>query len=59
MFMVYGKNTVRMWYDGIVGGMVRERHSMWYGMLAVWYDGAVSWIYYMANFPGGMVCFSI
>ena len=22
---------------------------MWYGMLVVWYDGTVSWIYYMAK----------
>ena len=34
---------------GIVGGMVREKHGMWYGTLAVWYDGTVSWIYYMAK----------
>ena len=38
-----------MWY-GIVGGMVREKHSMWYRTLAVWYDGTVSWICYMAKF---------
>ena len=54
-------NTICMWY-GVVGGIVRGKHSMWYGTLAVWYDGTVSWIYYLAkfvNFPGGMVCFSI
>ena len=54
--MVYGKNTV----CGIicVDGMVREKHSICYGTFAVWYHGTVSWMYYMANLPGGMVCFS-
>ena len=46
---------------GIVGGMVREKHSMWYGTLAVCYDGTVSWIYSMTKhrmwygIVGGMV----
>ena len=34
-----------------VGGMVREKHSMWYGTLAVWYDGTVPLIYQTAKFP--------
>ena len=45
--MVYGKNNV-------VCGMVCWRygtgkHSIWYGMLAVWDDGTVSRIYYFAK----------
>ena len=45
----------------IVGGMIREKHSIWYGTLAVWYDGTVSWIYDMTihrmwyGIVGGMV----
>ena len=39
-----------MWYGNIVGGMVWKKHSMWYGTLAVWYDGTVSWVYCMAKF---------
>ena len=42
--MVYGENTVPgMWYVS-VGGVVREKHSIWYGTLTVWYDGTVLWI---------------
>ena len=46
--IVYGKNTV----CGMVcvDGMVREKHSIRYGMFAVWYHGTVLWVYYMAKF---------
>ena len=42
--MVYGKNSV----CGMVGvdGMVREKHSIWYGAFAVWYHGTVSDVLY-------------
>ena len=32
-----------------VDGMVREKHSIWYGTFAVWYHGTVSWMNYMAK----------
>ena len=42
--------------NGIVGGMVREKHSMWYGTLAVWSmvrcRGYIIWV----NTVYGMVC---
>ena len=42
-----GKNTVcGMVY---VDGMVREKHSIWYGTFVVWYHGTVSWMYSMAK----------
>ena len=47
--MVYGKSTV-CGMMVCVGAMVREKCSMWHGTLAVWHDGTVSWIYYMAKF---------
>jgi len=45
---IYGKTTV----CGMVcvDGMVREKHSIWYGTFVVWYHGAMSWMYYMAKF---------
>ena len=44
----YGRTTV----CGMVcvDGMVREKHSIWYGTFAVWYHGTMSWMYYMAKF---------
>ena len=44
----YGKATV----CGMVcvDGMVREKHSTWYGTFAVWYHGTTSRMYYMAKF---------
>ena len=42
-----GKTPYVVWY---VGGMVREKHRIRYGMLAVWHDGTVSWMYSMAKF---------
>ena len=46
-----GNTQYGAWYGKYtVCGMVREIHSMWHGTLAVWYDGTVSWIYYMAKF---------
>ena len=54
---IYGKITV----CGMVcdDGMVRGKHSIWYGTFAVWYHGTVLlWVYFIwLNFPGGMVCF--
>ena len=61
-------NRLVVWYMGktpyicgtvCVDGMVREKRSIWYDTLTVWYDGRVSWMYYMANLPDGVVCFSI
>ena len=55
-----GINTVgdmACWWYGIYMG--KTRSGMWYGMLVAWYDGTVSWMYYMAKYACGMVCFTI
>ena len=45
--MVNGENTVCGMV--FVDGMIREKHSIWYGTFAVWYHGTVSWMYYKAK----------
>ena len=36
-----------------VDGMVREKHSIWFGTFAVWYPGTMSWIFFTAKFTWG------
>ena len=46
IYMVFWRYVVRekqIYYTG-------KTQYMWYGKLAVSYDGTVSWIYYMAKF---------
>ena len=40
---------IEWWYGLFCGYTIWNNHGMWYGMLMVWYDGTMWWIYYMAE----------
>ena len=48
-----------MWYDVLAVWYGKNKYVVWYVGGMVRYDGTASWMDYMVDLLGGIVCFSI